>query len=198
MMGMWTQILLIKPSSLNRATLIYNSQRSDPTSKQTQAAAPEIFCYEAVAKVTLGYTKNCVSAASFSTTSAVFIRASLSREQGKEIKVKSNNGLDFLFVVPRAQRSKTDPRQPALQLQRHLGAMPKPPPRVCAAGERCLPELQGYVCIIWKKKNEIRPCCCTGDAGVQKSAGTQIENYLLNMVNLFFFQSVKWLQTLLN
>lgn len=76
--------------------------------------------------------------------------------------------------------------------------MPKPPPRVCAAGERCLPELQGYVCIIWKRKNEIRPCCCTGDAGVQKSAGTQIENYLLNTVNLFFFQSVKWLQTLLN
>lgn len=85
--------------------LIYNSQRSDPTSKQTQAAAPEIFCYKAVAKVTLGYTKS--------------------------------------IVVPRAQRSKAGLIKPALQLQIHLGAMPKPPPRVCAAGERCLPELQG-------------------------------------------------------
>lgn len=50
--------------------LIYNSQRSDPTSQQELAAATEIFCSKEVAQFGLGSTKSWVSAAD---SSAVFV-----------------------------------------------------------------------------------------------------------------------------
>jgi len=83
---------LIKNSSLNRAILIYNSQRSDPTSQQEIAATAEIFCSKDVAQFGLGSTKNWLSVAGFSAVFAIFIQTSLSREQAKKIKVKGNNG----------------------------------------------------------------------------------------------------------
>lgn len=77
-------------------------------SKQTLAALPQIFCCKAVAQFNLGYTKKWVSAAGSSTMSVIVIQTRYSREQGKEIKEKSNIGCDF--VIPRAQKSKADLR----------------------------------------------------------------------------------------
>lgn len=96
---------LIKTSSLSRAVLIYNSQRSDPASQEELSAATEIFCSKDVAQLGLSLTKSWVSAAGFSAVFAIFIRTSFSREQAKEIKVKGSNGHDFLFVLPRTPKS---------------------------------------------------------------------------------------------
>lgn len=103
----------------------------------------------------------------------------------------------FLFFVEQGREKQTSDNQPC-GFRYILSAMIAPPDRVHAAGERCFPKLSHQVYMICNRKDAIRPYYCTGDCRVWKSAGTQIENYLLNKVNLFSFHSVKWLQTLLN
>lgn len=101
---------LIKASSLNRALLIYNSQRSDLTSQQELAAATEIFPSKDVAQFCLGSTKIWVSAADLCAVFATFIWRNLSKEQAKEIKVKGNNGRDFSLCSSQSMKEQSRPQ----------------------------------------------------------------------------------------